>query len=427
MRELCIHIKRKPMPEKIYLNFMLLLGLFYGYFEVTVFWNAGIIILTGWMIVASKQIQTVFKRSAIPILLLFVLAVFLFFNVFYMGTGSYLSYNLIQIIRPIIILCGIYYISLEQNNIVYEFLCENFKLINFMWVVNLFVLGLQVAGTGFMIKKSWMVANSFYEDNCTGLFGGSATHVVMMFTIFITIYNLEFGIRQINTLWKEKVFLFYIFGTLALMLLFSTMNDNTAMFVFVPLFLVWYYLRKLRITNLSLFDKIVNVFKYVFLAVALLMFMQFIPGISNFINTNVIDKINGIINFKETNGLGSVERLAIVSKTLNRGFGWKLGLGLGARSVMGGKYASFLHFGLSSIGSFVYLIGIWGYIIITIVYAYFLSHMRSDNKKLSFLVTFAMVNLLCVYTVLLTATHIIVWAIFVFLILNKYGMEKNGQ
>lgn len=428
MRDFHIYIGRNPAPEKLYLKFMLLLGLLFGYFEVTAFWNAGIILLTGWLVVDSKRIQKVIRSQVIPALLLLVLLAFIFVNIIHMGTGSYFSYNLIQMIRPIIILCGIYYISLEDDNIVYDFFCQNFKLLNLMWVINLFVLGLQVAGTGFMIKASWMAANSFYEDNCTGLFGGSSTHVVMLFTIFITIYNLEFGVKQIKTAWGEKLFICYIFGTLALMLLFSTMNDNTAMFIFVPAFLVWYYLHKLKITNTTLFNKIVDVLKYVLLGITLLIILQFVPGVSEFINTTVVDKINGVINFQDTNGLGSVERLAIASDALNRGFGWKLGQGIGAWNIMGGgKYAGFLHFGLSSVGSFIYLMGIWGYIIITIVYAYFLSHMSKDNVRLSFGITFIVVNLLCFYTMFLTATHAIVWSVFVFLILNSVGMEKYGQ
>lgn len=406
---------------------MLLLGLFFGYFEVTAFWNAGVILLTGWLLLASKRIQKVVQKNATAVLLLFCLVCFIVLNVIYMGTGTYLSYNLIQIVRPIVILCGIFYISQEKNHIVYNFLSGNFGLLNLMWVVNLFVLGLQVAGTGFMIKASWMAANSFYADNCTGLFGGSSTHVVMLFTIFITIYNLEFGINRFRAEWKKKIFCVYVFGTLGLMLLFSTLNDNTAMFIFVPIFLIWYYLHKLRIVDATLFYKIFDVLKYVFLAILLLFVLQFIPGVSDFINTTVMNKIDGVINFENTNGLGSVERLAIASDALNRGFGWKLGQGLGAWNIMGGRYAGFLHFGLSSVGSFIYLMGIWGYLIITILYAYFMSHMRSDGAKLSFIVTFTMVNLLCFYTMFLTATHAIVWSIFIFLMLNSVRMEKHGQ
>lgn len=406
---------------------MLLLGLFFGYFEVTAFWNAGVILLTGWLLLASKRIQKVVQKNATAVLLLFCLVCFIVLNVIYMGTGTYLSYNLIQIVRPIVILCGIFYISQEKNDIVYNFLSGNFGLLNLMWVVNLFVLGLQVAGAGFMIKASWMAANSFYADNCTGLFGGSSTHVVMLFTIFITIYNLEFGINRFRAEWKKKIFCVYVFGTLGLMLLFSTLNDNTAMFIFVPIFLIWYYLHKLRIVDATLFYKIFDVLKYVFLAILLLFVLQFIPGVSDFINTTVMNKIDGVINFENTNGLGSVERLAIASDALNRGFGWKLGQGLGAWNIMGGRYAGFLHFGLSSVGSFIYLMGIWGYLIITILYAYFMSHMRSDGAKLSFIVTFTMVNLLCFYTMFLTATHAIVWSIFIFLMLNSVRMEKHGQ
>lgn len=422
-----LYIKRNLLPEELYLQFMLLLGLFFGYFEVTAFWNAGVILLTGWLLLASKRIQKVVQKNATAVLLLFCLVCFIVLNVIYMGTGTYLSYNLIQIVRPIVILCGIFYISQEKNDIVYNFLSGNFGLLNLMWVVNLFVLGLQVAGTGFMIKASWMAANSFYADNCTGLFGGSSTHVVMLFTIFITIYNLEFGINRFRAEWKKKIFCVYVFGTLGLMLLFSTLNDNTAMFIFVPIFLIWYYLHKLRIVDATLFYKIFDVLKYVFLAILLLFVLQFIPGVSDFINTTVMNKIDGVINFENTNGLGSVERLAIASDALNRGFGWKLGQGLGAWNIMGGRYAGFLHFGLSSVGSFIYLMGIWGYLIITILYAYFMSHMRSDGAKLSFIVTFTMVNLLCFYTMFLTATHAIVWSIFIFLMLNSVRMEKHGQ
>ena len=427
MKGLHLYIKRNPLPEELYLQFMLLLGLFFGYFEVTAFWNAGVILLTGWLLIASKRIQSAVRQNGMTALLLFCLACFIVLNIIYMGTGAYLSYNLIQIVRPIVILCGIFYISQENNDIIYDFLSGNFGLLNLMWIVNLFVLGMQVAGTGFMIKASWMAANSFYADNCTGLFGGSSTHVVMLFTIFITIYNLEVGINRFSIGWKRKAFFTYIFGTLGLMLLFSTLNDNTAMFVFVPIFLVWYYLHKLKIVDTAFFYKIFDILKYVVLAILLLFILQFIPGVSDFINTTVMDKINGVINFEDTNGLGSVERLAIASDALNRGFGWKLGQGLGAWNIMGGRYAGFLHFGLSSVGSFIYLMGIWGYLIITVLYAYFMSHMHSEGVKLSFIITFVMVNLLCFYTMFLTATHAIVWSIFIFLMLNSVGMEKHGQ
>lgn len=427
MKRLHLYIKRNPLPEELYLQFMLLLGLFFGYFEVTAFWNAGVILLTGWLLIASKRIQRAVRQNGMAALLLFCLACFIVLNIIYMGTGAYLSYNLIQIVRPIVILCGIFYISQENNDVIYDFLSGNFGLLNLMWIINLFVLGLQVAGTGFMIKASWMAANSFYADNCTGLFGGSSTHVVMLFTIFITIYNLEFGINRFSIGWKRKAFFAYIFGTLGLMLLFSTLNDNTAMFVFVPIFLIWYYLHKLKIVDTAFFNKIFDVLKYVVLVILPLFILQFIPGVSDFINTTVMDKINGVINFEDTNGFGSVERLAIASDALNRGFGWKLGQGLGAWNIMGGRYAGFLHFGLSSVGSVIYLMGIWGYLIITVLYAYFMSHMHSEGMKLSFIITVVMVNLLCFYTMFLTATHAIVWSIFIFLMLNSVGMEKHGQ
>ena len=422
-------IRRNQPPDRLYLEFMLLLGLFFGYFEVTAFWNAGIILLTAWLVLSSEQIRQIIRRNAMIALLLAVLAGFIVLNVIETGKTTYLSYNLIQIVRPIIILVSIYYISKEKKEVIYDFLYSKFAFLNFMWVVNLIVLGLQVAGTGFMMKASWIAANSFYEDNCTGLFGGSATHVVMLFTVFITIYNWEIGINHIEIEWKKKVFNCYILGTLALMLLFSTLNDNTAMFIFVPVFLIWYYLHKLRTTDADLFKKILGVLKYIILAIAVVVALQFIPGVSDFVNNTVLYRLDGVVNFRETNQLGSLERLAIAADALDRGFGWRFGQGIGAWNIMGGLggYAGFAHFGLSSIGAFIYFMGIWGYLIIVVLYSYIFSHMNNHEEKPSFVLTFIVINLLCAYTMFLTATHATVWSIFIFLVLNNVGMEKYGQ
>lgn len=421
-----LRFKRNILPEELYLKFILLLGLFFGYFEVTAFWNAGIILLTCWLLIASRRFKNTIWKNPTAVLLLFILSLFIFLNVNYMGAGTYLFYNLVQIIRPLLIIFDVFYISLEDNYIIYNFLNRNFYLLNFMWIVNLIVLGLQVAGTGFMIKESWMAANSFYEDNCTGLFGGSSTHIVVLFTIFITIYNLEFGINRYKLKWKKRFFCVYIFATLGLMFLFSTLNDNNAMFVFTPIILVWYYLHRLKIVDVSFYNKIIDILKYVFLALFLLFILQFIPGVADFVTTTVFERLYGIINFKNTNGLGSVERLAIASDALNKGFGWRLGQGLGAFNLNGGIYSGFLHFGLSSVGSFIYSIGIWGYLFLTFIYTYFVLNMFNTKIKLSSLITFAIINLLCFYTMFLTATHTIVWSVFIFLILNSVEMNRNS-
>lgn len=418
MAVLHIKIKKNPLPEQIFLEFMLLLGLFFGYFEVTTFWNAGIILLTAWLIFASKRIQNKLFSKATPIILLFILIGFFALNVFCMGTGEHLSYNIIQIIRPIIILLGFYYISLENNNIINDFLNDNFILLNLMWIVNLIIIGFQVAGTGFMIKDSWMEQNSYYQDNCTGLFGFSSTHVVMLFTIFITIYNLKIGTNKFNEKWKKRAVLIYTYLTLLIMLFYSTLNDNIAIFIFTPLFLVWYYFHTLKNANTTIYKKVSSALNYILLAIVILIAIQFIPGVSQFISETVTERFDGVIHFEETNGKGSVERLAIAQEALDLGFGWKLGKGLSAWPLTRSRYAGFRHFGLSSVGSFVYLTGIWGYSLMVLFYSFFLSRLSSNKTKLSFFITFGMVILLSCYTMFFTATHGIVWAIFIFLVFN---------
>lgn len=85
------YIKRNSSPEKLFLKFMLLLGLFFGYFEVTAFWNAGIILLTVGLLIVSRRIQKVVKNNLVPIVLLIILAGFIVLNIINTATGSYLT------------------------------------------------------------------------------------------------------------------------------------------------------------------------------------------------------------------------------------------------------------------------------------------------------------------------------------------------
>ena len=93
---------------------------------------------------------------------------------------------------------------------------------------------------------------------------------------------------------------------------------------------------------------------------------------------------------------------------------------------MGGRYAGFLHFGLSSVGSFIYLMGIWGYLIITAVYTYFMSCMCSEGTKTIVHNYFCFGQSVVFLYDVFDCNHAIVWSIFIFFMLNSVGMVKHG-
>lgn len=414
-------IKKKQLIEKIYILFLMLMGLFQGYIEISVLWNGGLIMLTILLFMSSRQVRMAmrYRVSAFFVVALFVGMIGL--NILETQHTTYITYNFIQVFRPILIMYSVYLISTEEQNVIYDVFEKCFWFLNIMWMVNLFVLGLQVAGTGFMIKDSWLALNSYYADNCTGLFGASATHVVTIFTAFMVIYNLEMARVKIHSKISRIIFIIYIICTVLLMLFFSTLNDNNAMFVILPLMLVVYWGAGLKIQKKTVFTKVRKVLFPLLFAIICL---KLVPSLKSFFLNEVLEKINGVVNFQDTNQLGSVERLMIVEEALSSGFGWRLGKGIGSWSIIDENYAGFSHFGLSSIGSFVYLIGIWGYLIVCIVHAFFLSKISGIKKKTYFVVCLGVVIILSVYTMYYTHAVSVIWTLFTFSFIYRLNPEE---
>ena len=416
-----IQLRKDTLFETLYIEFIIILGLFFGYFEYTSIWNAGILILIFGLIIGSKNFQNAVKNR---ISLVFFLTLYLFFiviNFILTGYKTFLMYNCIQIMRPLVIITIFYYIDFEKNNIIKTVLDNNFTFLNIMWIINWFILGLQVAGTGFMIKSSWMAKNNFYLDNCTGLFGGSATHVVLLFTIFITLYNLEIGILRFKKRISKKIFIGYIIITDILMMFFSTLNDNNAMFIFFPIFL-FCYLYKKKTVSAILFERIKKKIYFFCFIAFMFIILSIIPFVKNLVISGILPKLDSVINFQNTNQMGSVERLAIVDNALRNANGWKYGNGIGYGNIMGysSPYAGFLHFGISSIGTFVYFLGIWFYLYTCFIYSY-IQNFSKKNNIYSFILNFLLIICLSVYTMYFTVTHLIVWSSFIFFLLNKVG------
>ena len=57
-----IQLRKDTLFETLYIEFIIILGLFFGYFEYTSIWNAGILILIFGLIIGSKNFQNAVKN-----------------------------------------------------------------------------------------------------------------------------------------------------------------------------------------------------------------------------------------------------------------------------------------------------------------------------------------------------------------------------
>ena len=150
-------------------------------------------------------------------------------------TNDYFFKNLKTIIIPLMSSIIIYNISNSPRQSIKKYSI----LINFLWILNIVVLAIQCQGTGFLIKKTWIESNSFYEDQCCGLFGNSGTHELCLFSAFILMYNY-YLIRESSNK-KEKIILsLFTCITEIYHFILSTKNDNVSVFIVILFFILDY-------------------------------------------------------------------------------------------------------------------------------------------------------------------------------------------
>lgn len=280
-----------------------------------------------------------------------------------------------------------------------------------------------------MIKAEWLAMNSFYPDQCAGLFGFSGSHRLVFFTIFMTLYNLCIS-EEIAEKFKRKAFNVYIFCTTIWMLYISTLNDNKSIFVLLPFVLiVFWVIQSIDIENLKRkLSKIVSIGLYGLIVVIIAtLLLHFFPSVSEFIQVQVVDSAIRLATAGRLGQHGSIERITIAMDALKEGYGLLFGDGLGAAVLsesLGAHYRGYKHFSMSSIGSLITLGGIWFYLSYCLFYTRAFCRMLNQKhfSMLKAVLVFVVIVSLTIYVPLFEIEILFFWLCLIFVL---YGRDKD--
>lgn len=362
-------IDKKYWIEQVSLVFILFMGLFSNYIEYSSVWNILLFVNFFLLVFLSKKFRMKLLDKGI-IGWFLTLIVFIVININFTENfnSKYFVDNMLKLFKTYLV-CLIIVVIVEENPQYFiSKIFNNKKLFNFIWIINLVVLTIQTNGIPLFIKSKWLISNKYYEDNCTGLFGFSGTHILTFFAMFIFILNYLDNYKSVTNSKKHKWFNVI---TVIWMLIIATKNDNVTIFILYVFFYLLIRIVESIYKNENVSKKIIRTFNLLIIIVVLLPMIYSIPTIKSFIDNVLIKKISSTVFFENSYINGSNERLAIAYKALEEKIGWKFGLGLGSSFwVSNQSFYEFEHFGLSSIGSFIYLGGIWFYLFITLMYIY---------------------------------------------------------
>ncbi len=418
-------IKKNYFLESVFVFYLLMMGLLSGYFSRDALWFGGLLFFIVLLLInKSKYRQELLESLFFNPCFYAVFALGCLSIIF--GSGNqYLVSNLIRWLKPLIVLLSI--IILDSNS-KYDFrsaLKSYFYLLNFFWIVNLIIVSIQCTGNGFMIKQEWLASNWYYPDHCAGLFGANSTPKLSLFTVFMSIYNLDFA-KEISSSYRRKCMYIYIFVTDMWMLYISTLNDNKTLFVLLPVYLLAYYI--IHATNETI---VKNFYKFaksapviLLIAFALIIIINHIATMTSFIQDYVIESVARLVTFGNVGTTGSIERVTIATDAIKAGYGLLLGKGLGAASVseyLSGDYLGYKHFGMSSLGNMTTLGGIWFYLSVCLFYTHFFYRFIKLQKKsfARWLICLLITIGLTMYTTIFFTFICMLWTCLTFVVIGS--------
>ena len=356
---------RKITLSKIYVIYVIIMGLAYKYLEHYEYWNVLLIILS-ILIIFSMKVYGLNKIKVFQYMMLFLLVLFLIILA-NSGDNTYIYFNLSRMLPPLLIAVGISLNDSIRRSVLSIISSKHTTIVlNIFYLLNLIIIIVQVFFVhGFLMKKRWLELNSFYPDQCSGLFGNSGTHELCFFTSFITIYNISHYLKN-----RRTSFLIYILLTTTTSLLVSTQNDNMAMFIVLTLFMLFYLLLIIQWKTKYFSTRVGKILKLVLISLILFAVLWIIPGTKKYI-LEVCKRLQHFVEAVNMKTTGGYERMAILSYSLKSEWCWKLGKGLGYVEIVerGNKVFGFSHFGLNSTGTFITIGGFWFYLFYCFIFA----------------------------------------------------------
>lgn len=415
----CLKIRRADAFEIIMMEYLLVLGMFSRWVEYSRIWR--LILLVLFVLLLTKK-KFVHRLRKFVVSFWFLIPVVLFIlSGLYGESREYFFFNLNRITWPLIIATSIAIIISTKPEIGYVLFDRNFIFLNLIWIINIIVLAIQCSGTPLLIKNTWLEVNSYYKDQCCGLFGNSGTHELSAFSIFMIIYDLYMGLYRKKGL-TGIITIGFAFVTAGITLVLSTQNDNMTLLFILPVFFLLFYLQKAQWSGRNPGIKFLRMLKYIVPIAILLVIVVQLPTISQFIYEKVIGRIERMLHYSSTGIAGSNVRTAAVVYAFTEGKGWLLGHGVGAWPFAEGAAEEFFHgfsnFGLNSMSTFLMLGGIWLYLSSVGLFAQYLYMVTYRNKKIGsyYIICLGIVILFTFYTVLFNSFQSMLWLMMTFIV-----------
>lgn len=350
-------IRISKRVELLFLNFIFALVVLAGYVEYDGIWKKASLLVIFLCFVLSKSYRMSVKKEH-SILVYFAFSILMVaFSVLLFGIQNATKENSLMFLYSVIVTSAISLLA-ENSQYIDAFFESFFYQLNILWIINLVVLFFQIEGIPLLIKNEWMLRNPFYEDLCCGLFGYNGTHRIAMYAILVMMYNWTCSLYLKG---KKKGIIIYSGITLAIFMFCCTRSDNNFFFIlfFVTFFAVFVLLYGENI-------RLENIFRYIVLAVLVLIIMLAIKPIREYINEEVFDRLYSSISFADKN---INFRFYHTFWVIKEGTGLKFGKGIGfntwSDSILFGKP----HFGNNSLSELVCSFGILGYVLYTFFYS----------------------------------------------------------
>lgn len=418
-------MKTKNLNIRLALLYYIVVVLFSGYVEHSNLWNLGTLMIFVMLCFTHRK---KLERNKTIIVLTLITIILLLINIVASNGYDALGANIRSLSYSVSVLVSFAIIENECPGIVYYELRRFIFPLNAFLLVNIYIIYKQVNGVPMFIKSEWLVDNPFYKDHCSGLFGKNSTDLVGYFTILISILNIN--IFKTKNIYKKVFAYIYVLVTSGIVFYLSTLNDGNAFLLLLPATLT---LNVFCSNDENARKRILNVLKYICIAGLAIMIVLSIPGIRDYIQIKLHNRITGMFtNAKSTSALGSTERLAIAYYGLKNGWGWFLGKGIGYAKFHAQKLFGFYHFGMSSIGSFINLLGIWFYLIYCTLYGSLLLFIVSKMRRNVFrfrngIIAWMIMIVLSSYTFLFTEIRTVIMVTLIALVILYNDGAKNSE
>ena len=302
------------------------------------------------------------------------------------GVGSILAgdtitaaKNLLRIAQVFLYAMFCFFLLQNYGNKFQSLFRKSAFFFNSVLVINICVIVLQFWFPGSFVAYPGDTTLTL-EDTMSGLFGSASTHAIAIYTTFVIIYDYVVFRRD-----KRGVqYWLYLIAIAIVSLWIATLNDNKALFFFLPvgllLCLVMYCCVRPRVARRILLPYAVGAI------VLIAVLYSALPFFREYLEQNIFKSIEIATRAFDLNAYvnGSDERFKLIVYALSLPGTWLMGDGFGLVNLYQEGYRGFNHFGLSDFGSIAILGGIWFYIVVLYAFSRPFGDFKKENAPLVF-------------------------------------------